>query len=101
MSSAATPTRPAGADRAGSRLFGAVGAIAVVLGVVRAIELAWTSDDAYISFRRAISVAPNDVRAWKGMATTAEALGFDAEAEKAYARWAELEKAQGLTGNTE
>jgi tetratricopeptide (TPR) repeat protein len=58
-------------------------------------------DDAYISFRRAISVAPNDVRAWKGMAMTAEALGFDAEAEKAYTRWAELEKAQGLTGNTD
>jgi tetratricopeptide (TPR) repeat protein len=58
-------------------------------------------DDAYVSFRRAIRVAPNDVRAWKGMALTAEALGFDAEAEKAYTRWAELEKEQGLTGNTE
>ena len=58
-------------------------------------------DDAYISFRRAIKVAPNDVRAWKGMALTAEALGFDAEAEQAYTRWAELEKEQGLTDNTE
>jgi tetratricopeptide (TPR) repeat protein len=58
-------------------------------------------DPAYIAFRRAIRVAPDDVRAWKGMAMTAEALGFEAEAEKAYTRWAELEKAQGLTGNTE
>jgi tetratricopeptide (TPR) repeat protein len=58
-------------------------------------------DDAYIAFRRAISIAPNDLRSWKGMALTAEALGFEAEAEKAYARWAELEKEQGQTGNTD
>jgi tetratricopeptide (TPR) repeat protein len=58
-------------------------------------------DPAYIAFRSAIRLAPDDVRAWKGMALTAEALGFEAEAEKAYARWAELEKAQGLTGNTD
>ena len=52
-------------------------------------------DDAYVAFRRATALAPDDQRAWRGLALTAEALGFDAEAERAYARWAELEKAQG------
>ena len=51
-------------------------------------------DDAYVAFRRATTQAPDDLRAWRGLALTAEALGFEAEAEKAYARWAELEKAQ-------
>ena len=53
------------------------------------------TDDAYVAFRRATTLAPNDLRAWRGLALTAEALGFDAEAEKAYARWAQIEKAQG------
>jgi len=51
-------------------------------------------DDAYVAFRRATSLAPDELRAWRGLALTAEALGFDAEAERAYARWAQLEKAQ-------
>jgi tetratricopeptide (TPR) repeat protein len=53
------------------------------------------TDDAYVAFRRATTQAPDDLRAWRGLALTAEALGFDAEAEHAYARWAQIEKAQG------
>jgi tetratricopeptide (TPR) repeat protein len=52
-------------------------------------------DDAYVAFRRATMLAPDDQRAWRGLALTAEALGFQSEAERAYARWAELEKMQG------
>ncbi len=52
-------------------------------------------DDAYVAFRRATMLAPDDLRAWRGLALTAEALGFEAEAERAYARWAELERTQG------
>jgi tetratricopeptide (TPR) repeat protein len=46
--------------------------------------------DAYVSFRRAVALAPRDVRAVAGLAITAEALGFDAEAALAYERWREL-----------
>jgi cytochrome c-type biogenesis protein CcmH/NrfG len=53
-------------------------------------------DDAYVAFRRATRLAPNDIRGWSGLALTAEALGFEAEAVDAYARWAELEREQGL-----
>lgn len=52
-------------------------------------------DDAYVAFRRATMLAPEDQRGWRGLALSAEALGFEAEAEKAYARWAELERSQG------
>jgi tetratricopeptide (TPR) repeat protein len=52
-------------------------------------------DDAYVAFRRATMLAPENQRAWRGLALTAEALGFEGEAERAYARWAELEKVQG------
>jgi len=54
-------------------------------------------DEAYVAFRRATTLAPDELRAWRGLALTAEALGFDAEAERAYARWAQIEKAQGAT----
>jgi Flp pilus assembly protein TadD len=53
------------------------------------------ADDAYVAFRRATMLASDDLRAWRGLALTAEALGFEAEAERAYARWAELERTQG------
>ena len=46
--------------------------------------------DAYVCFRRAAALAPSDVRAISGLAITAEALGFDSEAELAYERWVEL-----------
>jgi len=52
-------------------------------------------DDAYVAFRRATMLAPEDMRAWRGLALMAEGLGFDAEAERAYARWVELERTQG------
>jgi tetratricopeptide (TPR) repeat protein len=52
------------------------------------------NDDAYVAFRHATALAPDELRAWRGLALTAEALGFEAEAERAYARWAELEKTQ-------
>jgi len=47
--------------------------------------------DAYVAFRRASQLDPDEVRAWSGLALSAEALGFEAEAQTAYARWAELE----------
>jgi Flp pilus assembly protein TadD len=50
--------------------------------------------DAYVAFRRAASLAPDDVRAVAGLAIAADSLGFDEEADGAYARWAELERAR-------
>jgi Flp pilus assembly protein TadD len=47
--------------------------------------------DAYVAFRRASELAPRDVRAVSGLALAADSLGFDEEADHAYARWAELE----------
>ena len=47
--------------------------------------------DAYVAFRRASALAPDDVRAVSGLAITADSLGFDEEADRAYARWAALE----------
>ena len=47
--------------------------------------------DAYVAFRRAVSLAPEDVRAVSGLALSAEALGFDDEAARAYERWEELD----------
>ena len=51
--------------------------------------------DAYVAFRRAAALAPQDVRAVSGLAISADSLGFDEEAELAYARWAALEHEQG------
>ena len=48
--------------------------------------------DAYVAYRRASALAPNDVRAISGLALTAENLGFSDEASAAYAKWAELEQ---------
>jgi Flp pilus assembly protein TadD len=48
--------------------------------------------DAYVAFRRATELAPDDVRAVSGLALSAEALGFEREASAAYAQWAQLEK---------
>ena len=48
--------------------------------------------DAYVAFRRAVELAPRDVRAVSGLALTADSLGFDEEADLAYAHWAELER---------
>ena len=50
--------------------------------------------DAYVAFRRATKLAPDEIRAWSGLALSAEALGFTEEAAKAYERWAELEQQQ-------
>ena len=52
--------------------------------------------DAYVAYRRATQLAPDDIRGWSGLALTAEALGFEQEAVDAYAHWAELEREQGL-----
>jgi tetratricopeptide (TPR) repeat protein len=52
--------------------------------------------DAYVAFRRAAKLAPDEIRAWSGLALSAEALGFSEEAAKAYERWAELEQEQGF-----
>src|SRR5438093_11439697 len=59
---ARAPTRRCGSDsrapsmaRAdGARITAALSLAAVVFGVLRAIRLAWTCDDAYISFRYAL-----------------------------------------------
>jgi Flp pilus assembly protein TadD len=48
--------------------------------------------DAYVAFRRAAELAPDDVRAISGLALSAEALGFEREANDAYAQWSRLEK---------
>lgn len=50
--------------------------------------------DAYVAYRRAAELAPDDIRAVSGLALTADSLGFDREAETAYGRWAELERAR-------
>ncbi len=47
--------------------------------------------DAYGAFRRAAQLDPDDLRAVSGWALAAEALGLREEADRAYARWAELE----------
>ncbi len=52
--------------------------------------------DAYVAYRRAASLAPESLRAVSGLALAADGLGFEAEAEAAYARWAELERQQGV-----
>ena len=49
--------------------------------------------DAYVAYRRAAKLEPNDLRAVSGLAKAADGLGFRDEAESAYERWAELEKA--------
>jgi Flp pilus assembly protein TadD len=47
--------------------------------------------DAYVAYRRAAQLAPEDIRAVSGLALSADSLGFDEEAEEAYADWADLE----------
>ncbi|MBW1684523.1 MAG: tetratricopeptide repeat protein [Deltaproteobacteria bacterium] len=57
--------------------------------------------DAYVAYRRAAELAPDDIRAVSGLALTADTLGFEDEARVAYARWAELEReldAKGPSG---
>lgn len=54
--------------------------------------------DAYVAYRRAAELAPDDIRAVSGLALTADSLGFDEEAREAYARWAELEQGYDRDG---
>ncbi len=51
--------------------------------------------DAYVAYRRAAELAPEDLRAVSGLALTADSLGFEDEAEAAYERWSELERDGG------
>jgi Flp pilus assembly protein TadD len=51
--------------------------------------------DAYVAYRRAAELAPDEIRAVSGLALTADHLGFEEEAEAAYARWAALEAKLG------
>jgi Flp pilus assembly protein TadD len=53
--------------------------------------------DAYVAYRRAAALAPDDIRAVSGLALSADQLGFEEEASDAYARWAELERLQQQT----
>jgi len=55
---------------------------------------------AYVAFRRAILLAPDDVRAVSGLALAADSLGLDEEAVAAYEHWAELE-ASAAAGGTQ
>ena len=48
--------------------------------------------DAYVAYRRAAELDPNDLRAISGLALIADHLGFEDEARDAYARWNELER---------
>ena len=57
--------------------------------------------DAYVAFRRAANLSPENVRAVSGLALTAEALGFDAEAARAYTRWEELDGGPAAAAETE
>ncbi len=50
--------------------------------------------DAYVAYRRAAQLAPEEIRAVSGLALAADSLGFDDEAEAAYASWAQLEQAR-------
>ena len=50
--------------------------------------------DAYVAYRRAAELAPDDLRAVSGLALTADSLGFEDEAEQAYERWNELERGE-------
>jgi tetratricopeptide (TPR) repeat protein len=52
--------------------------------------------DAYVAYRRAAELDPDAIRAVAGLALAADHLGFDDEAEAAYARWAELEEELGI-----
>jgi cytochrome c-type biogenesis protein CcmH/NrfG len=52
--------------------------------------------DAYVAYRRAAQLAPDNLEAVAGLALCAEALGFEAEANEAYARWAEIERERGV-----
>jgi len=47
--------------------------------------------DAYVAYRRASTLEPNDLRAVSGLASTADALGFTEEAQAAHTRQAQLE----------
>jgi Flp pilus assembly protein TadD len=52
--------------------------------------------DAYVAYRRAAELAPDEIRAVSGLALAADHLGFEEEAEAAYARWAALEAELGI-----
>ena len=47
--------------------------------------------DAYVAYRQASELAPDDIRAVSGLALTADSLGFRSEAADAYNRWTEIE----------
>ena len=51
--------------------------------------------DAYVAYRRAAELAPDEIRAVAGLALAADELGFEEEAEAAYARWSSLEEELG------
>lgn len=64
----------------------------ILLGTIEAERE--NTADAYVAFRRAAELAPEDIRAVSGLALAADKLGFEDEAEAAYALWTQLESAQ-------
>ena len=71
--------------------------ISILLGDIE--QSRGNATDAYVAFRRAVSLAPGDVRAVSGLALAADALGFDEEAVRNYERWAELEAEAATRGS--
>jgi tetratricopeptide (TPR) repeat protein len=57
--------------------------------------------DAYVAYRRAAELAPDEIRAVAGLALAADHLGFEEEAEAAYERWEALEKALEVDSSAE
>jgi tetratricopeptide (TPR) repeat protein len=51
--------------------------------------------DAYVAYRRASALEPNDLRAVSGLASSASELGFTDEAQAASERLAQLERKRG------
>jgi cytochrome c-type biogenesis protein CcmH/NrfG len=56
------------------------------------LELGRQNDaDAYVAYRRAAKLEPDNMHAVSGFAQAAESLGFSEEAEAAYERWEALQ----------
>jgi Flp pilus assembly protein TadD len=68
--------------------------VSVQLGVLE--QRRGNLPDAYVAFRRASQIDPENLEAVSGLALSAEALGFEEEANDAYARWAEIERERGI-----
>ncbi len=62
------------------------------LALAETEKLRGHAPDSYVAYKRAAQLAPDDLRAVSGLALAADTLGFDEEADRAYARWTEIQK---------